>query len=75
LAACLDDLPPQAVGDILADGVTLFGGGSLTRNFASSLELAFGFPVKLADRPLTCVAEGAALALRNPDLLDSYGQA
>jgi rod shape-determining protein MreB len=75
LAACLDDLPPQAVGDILADGVTLFGGGSLTRNFASSLELAFGFPVKLADRPLTCVAEGAALALRNPDLLNSYEQA
>lgn len=75
LAACLDDLPPQAVGDILADGVTLFGGGSLTRNFASSLELAFGFPVKLADRPLTCVAAGAALAVHNPDLLNSYGRA
>jgi rod shape-determining protein MreB len=74
LAACLDDLPPQAVGDILADGVTLFGGGSLTRNFADTLEHAFGFPIKRADRPLTCVAEGAALALHNPDLLNSYGK-
>lgn len=75
LAACLDELPPQATCDILADGVALFGGGSLTGGFAENLERAFGFPVKLSDRPLTCVAEGAALALRNPDLISSYAHA
>ncbi|WP_028920918.1 rod shape-determining protein [Pseudonocardia acaciae] len=74
LAACLDELPPQATGDILADGVVLFGGGSLARGFADSLEHAFRFPVKLADHPLTCVAEGATISLRNPDLLAAYGR-
>jgi rod shape-determining protein MreB len=74
LSACLDELPPQATGDILADGVILFGGGSLTRGFDTSLERAFGFPVKLADRPLTCVAEGAAASLRNAQLLASYAR-
>ncbi|HTF50629.1 MAG TPA: rod shape-determining protein [Pseudonocardia sp.] len=72
LAACLDELPPQATCDILADGVALFGGGSLICRFGDSLERAFGFPVKLAERPLTCVAEGATLSLHNPDLLHSY---
>ncbi|WP_214366943.1 rod shape-determining protein [Pseudonocardia sp. H11422] len=75
LAACLDDLPPQAVGDVLADGVLVFGGGSLARGFDQGLERAFGFPIKLAEQPLTCVAEGAAGSLRNPVLLDAYGRA
>ena len=26
LAACLDELPPQAVADVLAEGVLVFGG-------------------------------------------------
>ncbi|HEX4246380.1 MAG TPA: rod shape-determining protein [Pseudonocardia sp.] len=74
LSACLDELPPQATGDILSDGVILFGGGSLARGFGDSLERAFGFPVKLADRPMTCVAEGAATSMRNPQLLAAYGR-
>ncbi|NMI02284.1 rod shape-determining protein [Pseudonocardia acidicola] len=74
LAACLDDLPPQAVGDVLADGVLVFGGGSLARGFDQSLERAFGFPVKAAEQPLICVAEGAARSLHNPALLEAYGR-
>ena len=74
LTACLDELPPQATGDILSDGVILFGGGSLARGFGDSLERAFGFPVKLADRPMTCVAEGAATSMRNPQLLAAYAR-
>ncbi|MFC5993650.1 rod shape-determining protein [Pseudonocardia hispaniensis] len=74
LAACLDDLPPQATADVLADGILLFGGAALTRGFGKSLEQAFGFPVKLADNPLTCVAEGAAYCLRHPNLLAAYGR-
>ncbi len=74
LSACLDELPPQVTGDALADGILLFGGGSLARGFAKSLEQAFGFPIKVADRPLTCVAEGAAACLQNPELLAAYGR-
>jgi rod shape-determining protein MreB len=73
LAACLDELPPEAARDVLADGVLVFGGASLTRGFDRRLEQAFGFPVKVADNPLTCVAEGVARCLRTPGLTEAYG--
>jgi len=72
LTACLDDMPPQGVGDVLAEGILVFGGGSLIRGFDQLLEKALGFPVKRAEHPLTCVAEGAARALRNPALIKTY---
>jgi rod shape-determining protein MreB len=57
----------------MAEGVLAIGGGSLLRGFSSLLEESFGFPVKLAERPLTCVAEGAAACLPHPDVLAAYG--
>jgi rod shape-determining protein MreB len=74
LTACMDDLPPQALTDVLAEGVLVFGGGSLVRGFPEDLERGLGLPVKLAEEPLTCVAEGAARALRNRPLLRAYGR-
>jgi rod shape-determining protein MreB and related proteins len=73
LAACLDDLPAQSVGDVMSEGVLMFGGGSLVRGFAQLLEESFGFPVKPAEQPLTCVAIGTARCLGNKRLLDAYG--
>ncbi len=73
LAHCLEDLPPQAVGDIMRDGILAFGGGSLLEGFEKRLEDAFGFPVHLAERPLTCVAEGAAACLRIEAVITAYG--
>jgi rod shape-determining protein MreB and related proteins len=72
LVACLEELPPEAVGDILRDGILAFGGGSLAPGFNRLVEDAFGIPVRRAERPLTCVAEGAALALRNRRLLSAF---
>ena len=66
LAGALDDLPPQAADDILTDGITVFGGSSLLRGFDKLVESAFAFPVRMAERPLTCVAEGAARCLARP---------
>jgi rod shape-determining protein MreB len=74
LAACLDDLAPQAIADVMAEGVLLFGGSSQVPGFAQQLEQGLGLPVKLAEQPLTCVAEGAARALRNRPLLAAYGR-
>jgi rod shape-determining protein MreB len=73
LAAALHDLPPDAANDILADGVVAFGGAALTRDFDQRLQEAFGFPVKIAENPLTCVAEGAALSLCSPGVIEAYG--
>ncbi|SOC49647.1 rod shape-determining protein MreB [Blastococcus aggregatus] len=74
LGGCLDDLPPQALADVLAEGVLVFGGGALIQGLPQQLESALGLPVKLAEQPLTCVAEGAARALRNRPLLAAYGR-
>ena len=51
LAACLDDLPPQALSDVLAEGVVVFGGSSQIQGFAQELEKSLGLPVKLAEQP------------------------
>jgi rod shape-determining protein MreB len=72
LAACLDDLPPQALADIAAEGVVVFGGSSQIHGFIQQLETHLGLPVKLAESPMTCVADGAARALRNRALLKPY---
>jgi rod shape-determining protein MreB len=72
LAACLEDLPAQAVGDVSDEGVAVFGGGSLVRGFHKSLEAALGFPVRVPERPLTCVAEGAARCVGDSALLRAY---
>jgi len=72
LANCLDNLPPEAVNDIQEEGVWAFGGGTLLRGFDKLLEDAFSFPVRLAERPLTCVAEGAASCLDHPEVLSAF---
>ncbi len=72
LAACLEDLPSQSVRDVMAEGVLVIGGGSLLRGFDKLLADAFGFTVRHAEQPLTCVAEGAARCLGQEALLKAY---
>ncbi|NMO89445.1 rod shape-determining protein [Actinomycetospora sp. TBRC 11914] len=68
LADCLDDLPVAGVPDLLAGGVVLVGGASLALHLQEELEAALGFPVKVPERPRTCIAEGLALAGGRPEL-------
>ncbi|MEW6471809.1 MAG: rod shape-determining protein [Actinomycetota bacterium] len=72
LSGCLDDLPPQSVSDIMAEGVILVGGGSLVPGFAKRVEDAFGVSALPAEEPLTRVAEGGARCLANPDTVAAY---
>lgn len=72
LTACLEDLPAQAVGDVMSEGILAIGGGSMLRGLAPLLESSFGFPVKTAERPLTCVAEGATACLEHPEVVAAY---
>lgn len=72
LVDCLEELPPRAVGDVMREGIVAFGGGALAAGFVPMVEEAFGFPVRLAERPLTCVAEGAAMTLRSRRLMKAF---
>jgi rod shape-determining protein MreB and related proteins len=58
----LDDLPVAGIPDLLAGGVVLAGGSALAPHLRDELEAALGFPVKVPERPRTCVAEGLTLA-------------
>lgn len=72
LAACQEELPAQAVSDIMAEGLIVIGGGALLGGLTQLLEEASGFPVKVAERPLTCVAEGATACLNQPEVLSAF---
>jgi rod shape-determining protein MreB and related proteins len=69
LATCLDDLPVAAVSDLLKGGIVLLGGGALSPRVRDGLESGLGLPVKVPERPTTCVAEGLARATEHRDLL------
>ena len=75
LTGCLDDLPPQSVSDIMAEGVIIVGGASLVPGFNKRVEDAFGVAALPAEEPLSRVAEGGARCLANPDILSAYSAA
>lgn len=61
--ATLEITPPELASDIIESGMTLTGGGALLRGLDQLIYTDTGIPVKIADSPLDCVAEGTGLAL------------
>lgn len=72
----IETAPPELVGDILHQGITLCGGGALLRGLHHLIQKEAGVRVVVADDPLTCVVrglgrivddfEGHAVLLDNP---------
>lgn len=56
--------PPELVGDILQNGITMTGGGSLLRGLDQLIEKVTGIPTYVARRPVSAVVEGAGGLLR-----------
>jgi rod shape-determining protein MreB len=65
----LDQTPPELASDIVNDGMLLAGGGCLLHGFAERLNQETGMATRLADSPLTTVAEGAGRALDEIDVI------
>jgi rod shape-determining protein MreB len=59
----LEQTPPELAGDVADTGILLAGGSSLLAGFPERLTEQTGMPARLADSPLTCVAEGAGRSL------------
>jgi rod shape-determining protein MreB len=59
----LEKTPPELVSDIIDRGVALCGGGALLRGIDKLMTKELGVPAYLVDNPLTCVVEGASIAL------------
>jgi rod shape-determining protein MreB len=65
----LEKTPPELVSDIIDRGIALTGGGALLRGMDKLMTKELGVPAYLVDNPTTCVAEGAARALKMRELL------
>src|SRR5215217_7289002 len=50
--AALENTQPEIAADVIDQGITMTGGGSLLRDFASVLEDETGLPVRVAENPL-----------------------
>ncbi len=69
----LEETPPELVGDIYANGITLTGGGALLGGLEQYLSRTLGVTFHIAKEPMTCVALGTVKAFQRKDvLLDGF---
>ncbi len=57
--AALEHTQPEIAADVIDQGITMTGGGSLLREIGTVLADETGLPVRIADNALSCVALGA----------------
>jgi len=67
----LERADPELAADLVDNGITLAGGGSLLRGLDVLLSNATGLEVRLAEDPLTCVARGTAIYLEH---IEEWGE-
>jgi rod shape-determining protein MreB len=65
IRSALENTQPEIAADVLDEGITMTGGGSLLRDLAIVVADETGLPVQVADDPLTCVARGAGRTLED----------
>lgn len=65
----LEKTPPELAADIIDQGIMLAGGGALLKGLDLLIYAETGMPVKVAERPLDCVADGTGKVLENIDKL------
>ena len=65
----LQDTPPELASDIIDQGISMSGGGSLLRNICDLVQQSTGVKAQVVEDPLSAVARGTGVAL---DHLDSY---
>ncbi len=59
----LESTPPELAADILEGGIVLTGGGALLQGLDLLIGEETGVPVRVADAPLDCVANGTGKCL------------
>lgn len=65
----LEQTQPELAADIIDQGIMLAGGGALLRGLDDLINSETHLPVKIAERPLDCVADGTGKVLENIDKL------
>lgn len=65
VCSVIERTPPELIGDILATGIVMTGGGSLLHGLDKLIESVTGIRTRVADKPVSCVAMGTGMALDN----------
>jgi rod shape-determining protein MreB len=63
----LEKTPPELAADIIDQGIMLAGGGAMLKGLDKLIHSETGMPVKIAERPIDCVADGTGKVLENID--------
>ena len=63
--SALENTQPEIAADVIDQGITMTGGGSLLRGIDTVLQDSTGLPVRIADDPMSCVALGAGQTLED----------
>ena len=66
----LEQTPPELSADIIEKGIVLTGGGALLNGLSEFLHEELKVPVKKAEDPLSCVAEGTGIMLEKLYYID-----
>lgn len=61
----VEETPPELIADIIEQGITLAGGGSLLRGLDTVISQATHMQARLTDDPLTAVVRGTGLVLED----------
>jgi rod shape-determining protein MreB len=59
----MEDTPPDLIGDVLENGLTLTGGGALLSGIDTLFKESLNIPVKIAKNPIDCAVRGAGQVL------------
>ncbi|MBQ9013340.1 MAG: rod shape-determining protein [Bacilli bacterium] len=65
IKSVLEKIEPELSADIISKGIVLTGGGSLLDGLDKLIEKEINVPIKIADKPLSCVAIGTGIMLDN----------
>ena len=65
----LENTQPEIAADVIDQGITMTGGGSLLREFSTVLQdVQPDLPVRVADDPMNCCRAGRRAHARRPGL-------
>jgi len=69
IKTAVEETPPELLADIMKNGITLVGGGSLLNGLDILITKETKMPAHIVEDPVTAVARGAGLVLENLDEL------
>ncbi len=69
VTAVIERTPPELIGDIVANGIVMTGGGSLLYGLDYLISNVTGIATRVADKAVSCVALGTGKSLDNISML------